>query len=176
MTGGERNRLEALGFRSVVDMGWRCRGAFAAGRVYGARWRAPSQRRDGAGSSAAGAGTLSLMSADLEERFTGLPVTEHANGLVVVRAQTHSSRRRGLSRLAALAPAHALHIPQCPAVHTFGMRFGLDLIWLAKDGSVVRIDRDVRPRRMRFCRRARSVVETAAGQADRFIAAGVGAG
>ncbi len=54
------------------------------------------------------------------------------------------------------------------------MRFALDLIWLRKDGSVVRIDRDVGARRMRFCPRARSVVETVAGQADSFVAAGVG--
>jgi uncharacterized membrane protein (UPF0127 family) len=55
------------------------------------------------------------------------------------------------------------------------MRFGLDLIWLRKDGTVARIDRDVGPRRITFCRRARSVVETVAGAADRFIAAGIGA-
>ncbi len=54
------------------------------------------------------------------------------------------------------------------------MRFALDLIWLDKERSVVRVDRDVRPRRMRFCRQARSVVETVAGQADAFLAAGVG--
>jgi len=114
------------------------------------------------------------MPADLEERFAGLPVTEHRDGLAVVQAQTHSSRRRGLARLDALAPDHALHIPHCPAVHTFGMRFALDLIWLRKDGSVARVDRDVGARRMRFCPRARSVVETVAGQADSFVAAGVG--
>ena len=115
------------------------------------------------------------MPADLEQRFTGLPVSEHPGGLVVIEAQTHKSRRRGLSRLDELAPDHALHIPQCPSVHTFGMRFALDLIWLGKDGSVVRIDRDVGPRRMRLCTRARSVVETVAGRADAFVAAGVGA-
>jgi hypothetical protein len=116
------------------------------------------------------------MPAVLDERFAGLPVVEHADGLVVVQARTHKSRRRGLSRLDTLASDHALHIPQCPAVHTFGMRFALDLIWLRKDGSVVRIDRDVGPRRMRFCPRAKSVVETVAGRGDAFIAAGVGAG
>jgi uncharacterized membrane protein (UPF0127 family) len=55
------------------------------------------------------------------------------------------------------------------------MRFALDLIWLRKDGSIVRIDRDVGPGRMRLCPRARSVLETVAGRADAFVAAGVGA-
>jgi uncharacterized membrane protein (UPF0127 family) len=53
------------------------------------------------------------------------------------------------------------------------MRFALDLIWLGKDGRVVRVDRSVPPSRMRICTRARSVVETLAGQADAFLAAGL---
>jgi uncharacterized protein len=107
------------------------------------------------------------------DRFEGLPRRPLANGLVVIEARTHRSRRRGLARLDALAPDQALHIPQTPSVHTFGMRFALDLIWLGKDGGVVRVDRDVRSGRMRLCLKARSVVETAAGQADAFLSAGV---
>jgi uncharacterized membrane protein (UPF0127 family) len=110
------------------------------------------------------------------DRFTGLPRHALDGGLVVIEAQTHRSRRRGLARLDALAPEHALHIPQTPSVHTFGMRFALDLIWLDGSGEVVRVDRDVPRRRMRLCVRARSVVETAAGRADAFLAAGLAAG
>jgi uncharacterized membrane protein (UPF0127 family) len=58
-------------------------------------------------------------------------------------------------------------------VHTFGMRFALDLIWLDRTGAVVRVDRDVAPRRLRGCRRARAVLECAAGRADAFLAAGL---
>ncbi len=121
-----------------------------------------------------GIARLAAMVAELEERFAGLPVTEAGDGLMVVSAQTHKSRRRGLSRLDALAPAHGLHIPATPSVHTFGMRFALDLIWLDGQGHVARVDRHVPPRRMRWCLRARSVVETNAGQADAFLAAGIG--
>jgi uncharacterized membrane protein (UPF0127 family) len=114
------------------------------------------------------------MSDAADSRFDGLPRRELGDGRIVIDAQTHKSRRRGLARLAWLAPEQALHIPQCPAVHTFGMRFALDLIWLAKDGTVVRVDRDVGRARMRLCLKARSVIETAAGQADAFLAAGLG--
>jgi uncharacterized membrane protein (UPF0127 family) len=38
---------------------------------------------------------------------------------------------------------------------TFTMRFPLDLVWLAKDGSVVRVDENVPPRGVRTCVRAR---------------------
>jgi hypothetical protein len=37
----------------------------------------------------------------------------------------------------------------------------------------VRVDRDVAPRRMKACRRARSVLEVNAGSADEFLAAGL---
>ena len=113
------------------------------------------------------------MAAELDERFTGLPVTEHGH-LLVIEARTHRSRRRGLSRLAALPAEHALHIPQTPSVHTFGMRFPLDLIWLDGTGTIVRVDRHVAPRRLRFCRSGRSVIECNGGHADAFLAAGIG--
>ncbi len=120
-----------------------------------------------------GLATLPAMSAALDQRFAGLPVTEH-DGLLVIEARTHRARRRGLSRLDALAAEQALRIPQTPSVHTFGMRFALDLIWLDGAGNVVRVDREVPPRRMRFCRPGRSVIECNAGRADAFLAAGVG--
>lgn len=107
------------------------------------------------------------------ERFAGLPRRDLDGGLTVVEARTRKARRRGLSRLDSLPPDHGLLI-RTVSVHTFGMRFALDLIWLAKDGTVVRVDRDVPAARMRTCLKARSVVETAAGRADAFLSAGVG--
>lgn len=80
---------------------------------------------------------------------------------------------RGLAKLDALAPDEALHIPRCRSVHTVGMRFALDLLWLDRDGAVVRVDHDVAARRLRTCLRARSVVECVAGEADAFLAAGL---
>ena len=71
-------------------------------------------------------------------------------------ATTRAERLRGL---AWSDERHALAIPRCRSVHTFGMRFSLDLFWLDAQGEVVRVDRAVPPRRMRFCREARSVVE-----------------
>ena len=72
----------------------------------------------------------------------------------------------GLGRLIGLIgrrrTGFALHIPRCRSVHTFGMRFALDLVWLDAGGEVVRIDLAVRPWRVRSCRAARSVVEVPA--------------
>ena len=72
----------------------------------------------------------------------------------------HSFRER-LIGLAFLRepPADGLLLPRTRSVHTFGMRFALDLHWLGADGEVVRVDRAVPPRRLRTCLRARSVLE-----------------
>ena len=82
---------------------------------------------------------------------------------------------KGLAKLEDMPETTALHIPRCRSVHTFTMRFALDLIWLDKAGRVVRVDPEVPPRRLRNCLRARSVIETPGGTADRFLAAGLAA-
>jgi uncharacterized protein len=73
-------------------------------------------------------------------------------------AVTRRERIRGVAWLDR-ADAEPLEIPRCRSVHTFGMRFALDLVWLDGDGAVVRVDRAVPPRRVRVCWAARSVVE-----------------
>lgn len=102
------------------------------------------------------------------ERFADLPHRTLTGGVTLVEASTGKARRRGLSRLDSIPNDHALRI-RTVSVHTFGMRFGLDLIWLDKHDTAVRVDRDVPPNRMRACFRARSVVETVAGHADAFL-------
>jgi uncharacterized membrane protein (UPF0127 family) len=81
---------------------------------------------------------------------------------------------RGLRRLTGLAGRRdcdvALLLPGCRSVHTFGMRFALDLVWLGRGGQVVRVDRAVPPRRVRSCRRARSVLELRSGPAEQLAA------
>jgi len=108
-----------------------------------------------------------------ERRLAALPARDLAGGLRVHDARGMRARGRGLGGLDALPADRALRIPRCRAVHTFTMRFALDLIWLGPDGAVVRVDRAVPPRRHRRCARARAVVETRAGCANRFLAAGI---
>jgi uncharacterized membrane protein (UPF0127 family) len=97
------------------------------------------------------------------ERLRGLPVRELPCGLHVYEARSFATRLIGLAGLDALPPGVGLHLPRTRSVHTFGMRFALDLVWLDRHGAVVRVDRDVPPRRHRSCRSARSVVELGAG-------------
>jgi len=106
------------------------------------------------------------------ERFAGLPQRTLAGGLTLVEASTGKARRKGLMRLDALPGDHALLI-RTVSVHTFGMRFALDLIWLDRHGNAVRVHRDVPPRQVRACARAHSVIETLGGHADEFLSAGL---
>jgi uncharacterized protein len=76
----------------------------------------------------------------------------------------HTVARTFRDRLVGLAwrrepPAEGLLLPRTRSVHTFGMRFALDLHWLDAAGAVVRVDRAVPPRRLRTCLRARAVLE-----------------
>jgi uncharacterized membrane protein (UPF0127 family) len=71
-------------------------------------------------------------------------------------------RLRGLA-LRRAPPSEPLLIPGCRSVHTFGMRFALDLFWLDGDGDLVRVDRAVPPRRIRSCRGAWAVLEAPHG-------------
>jgi uncharacterized membrane protein (UPF0127 family) len=80
-------------------------------------------------------------------------------GLDVRRASTPLARLRGLAGMRALPPHAGLLLPRTRSVHTFGMRFALDLIWLDGEGRVVRTDRGVQPCRVRACRDAHAVIE-----------------
>lgn len=107
----------------------------------------------------------------LDTRFDGLEARSLPDGLTLLVAGDRRSRLRGLAELDDLSDDHALLIERCRSVHTVGMRFALDLVWLGAGGEVVRVDAGVGPRRLRTCLRARAVVETRAGSAQRFAAA-----
>ena len=92
-------------------------------------------------------------------------------GVRLAVARGTATRLRGLAGLDALGPNHALHLPACRSVHTFGIRFALDLIWLDGRGVPVRVDRAVAPRRLAVCLAARSVVECPAGSAQLIVSA-----
>ena len=57
-------------------------------------------------------------------------------------------RLRGLLGRASLGPDAALLIERCGTVHTVGMRFALDLVFLDRAGRVLRVVRGVRPGRL----------------------------
>ena len=109
----------------------------------------------------------------LADRLAGLERRALPGDLTLLVAGDRRARRRGLARLdpGALPDGYGLLFERCRSVHTLGMRFALDLVWVDGDGVVMRVDRAVAPRRVRTCLRARGVIEAAAGEGERFAAA-----
>jgi uncharacterized membrane protein (UPF0127 family) len=104
-------------------------------------------------------------------RFDSLPGRSLPGGLRIADAATPRARLFGLAWLQDMPTTVALHIAPCRSVHTLGMRFALDLIWLDGEARVVRVDTAVPPRRLRTCLRARSVLEVRAGASAAFLSA-----
>lgn len=74
------------------------------------------------------------------------------------------SRLLGLAGLSELPVGFALLIPHCSSVHTFGMRFAIDVVFLDARARVLDVRRAVPPRRVVRRRGAAAVLEVAAAQ------------
>jgi len=82
------------------------------------------------------------------------------------------ARLLGLSWRGRAAAQPGLLIPRCASVHTFGMRFPLDLYFLDSEGRVLAMRRRVPPRRFAWHPGARSVLEIPSPQGGESAAAG----
>jgi uncharacterized membrane protein (UPF0127 family) len=78
-------------------------------------------------------------------------------------ADTSRTRLRGLLGRMSLSPGQGLWIVPCQSVHTWFMRFPIDLIYLNGDKRVKRLRSDVSPWRLSACLSGASVLELGAG-------------
>ncbi|MDQ2631670.1 MAG: DUF192 domain-containing protein [Actinomycetota bacterium] len=81
-------------------------------------------------------------------------------------ARGFGARFRGLSHRDRAGAGPGLLIPRCASVHTFGMRFPLDLYFLDGEGRVLCVKRGVPPRRVVWCPGARKVLEIPSSQGE----------
>jgi uncharacterized membrane protein (UPF0127 family) len=86
---------------------------------------------------------------------------------VVEPALDAKRRRKGLLGRDGLEDNHALVLAPCGAVHTIGMRFPIDVLFVAADGSVVKIVEQLRTWRVAGALHACITVEFAAGAVGR---------
>ena len=91
--------------------------------------------------------------------------TRSAVALEVDVAATRATRRRGLLGRDSLGATEGLLLTPCKAVHTVGMRFPIDVIFVDRDGRAVRIVPALAPWRIAMSARAKAVIELAAGTA-----------
>lgn len=87
-------------------------------------------------------------------------------------AETRRERLLGLSWRDRSKAGPGLLIPRCASVHTFGMRFELDLFFLDGTGRVIAVRRRVPPRRVVWCRQASAVLEIPSAEGGEFSAPG----
>ena len=87
---------------------------------------------------------------------------ELASDLVVARSLL--SRIRGLLGRSSLPQGEALLIKPCMGIHTFGMRFAIDAVFLDRTNRVVAVAENLLPNHMtRLYFKAASVIELPAG-------------
>jgi uncharacterized membrane protein (UPF0127 family) len=92
---------------------------------------------------------------------------------VLEAAVDSQSRRRGLLGRDGLAEGHALVLAPCSAVHTCFMRFPIDVLFVARDGRVLKIVEQIGAWRVTASLRAFAAIELPAGALRR---AGLAAG
>ena len=78
-----------------------------------------------------------------------------------------ATRRQGLLQRDAFPEGNALIIAPSNAIHTFFMRFAIDVAFVAKDGRVLTLRRELRPWRIAAAWRGFAVVELPVGTLDR---------
>ena len=98
----------------------------------------------------------------ITNRRSGEMLTTHA-GI----ANTSELRRRGLLKHTSLEPGDGLWIAPCEAVHCFGMKFAIDVIYLNKQKKILKMRPNMGKNRISFCLRAHSVLELPAGTIDK---------
>jgi len=82
-------------------------------------------------------------------------------------ASSFFSRFLGLMFQPPIPKGHGLLLRPCNAIHTWAMRFPIDVVYLDEAGRVLRVDRNLQPWRFaQPCRGAVAVLELPAGEAS----------
>jgi hypothetical protein len=100
--------------------------------------------------------------------LTKLRVTNTTRGTMVADradiADTSLKRRTGLLKHTGLETGEGLWITPCEGVHTFGMKFTIDVVFLNKKKKILKIRPNMVKRRMALSILAHSVLELPAGR------------
>lgn len=82
----------------------------------------------------------------------------------IQHARTLWARSRGLLGRKGLEPGEGLLLQPCSGIHTFGMRFPIDAVFLDREANVVHLVQEMGPQRVsRYVFKAHSVLELPPG-------------
>jgi uncharacterized membrane protein (UPF0127 family) len=80
-------------------------------------------------------------------------------------AGTSKKRRRGLLGRSGIDPQKGIYIVPSQCVHTFRMKFSIDVAFIASDGRVLAVQHDLKPNRIsKLILGAEGVLELASGR------------
>ena len=100
-----------------------------------------------------------------------LVVRNHTRNTVVADsadvADTSAKRRTGLLKHERLNAGEGLWIVPCESVHTFFMKFPIDLVYLDRKHKVKKVRHAVGPWKLSACLTAHSVLELPAGAVEK---------
>jgi uncharacterized membrane protein (UPF0127 family) len=90
----------------------------------------------------------------------GIMIADH-----IEWAGTGARRRRGLLRRKAMDSMEGIYLTPCEWIHTFGMHFPIDVVFLSSTGKILAIHHSLKPNRFsKIILRADGVLELSAGR------------
>ncbi|MBD9385371.1 DUF192 domain-containing protein [Achromobacter sp. ACM02] len=98
--------------------------------------------------------------------MTGGQPSARRGGLRLLKVASCCGRARGLLGRKPPGPRSGILLMHCAAVHTFGMRYAIDVAFISRQGRVLAVRRALAPCRMASCLGAVAVVEMRAGVLD----------
>ena len=110
---------------------------------------------------------MSFLNPLLKEPQSSFKLINRRNGRIlaahVLTAFDSKTRNRGLLGLDGFQSGRALIIAPTNAIHTWFMRFPIDVVFVARDGRVVKVRHRLRPWRMSGAIGGYAVIELPAG-------------
>lgn len=88
--------------------------------------------------------------------------------LEVRLTESFIERNRGLLALPPLLEGEGLLITPCCSVHTFNMKYSLDLVYLDRALKIVKIVENIAANRMSLSWRAKNTLELKSGEVERL--------
>lgn len=95
-------------------------------------------------------------------------INSSKGGIIVAHkvawAGTSAERRRGLLGRSSLSAEEGIYLAPCEWLHTFGMRFPIDIAFMSTDGVILAIHHGLKPNRLsKIVLRAKGVLELSEG-------------
>lgn len=81
-------------------------------------------------------------------------------------ADTFFSRLKGLLGTPSLPKGQGLLIRPCNSIHTFGMHYPIDVLFVDKKDRIVKIVSNIKPGKIAMCRQGAYVIELPSGTAE----------